>query len=169
MKSACCSSSSLFSPERAGRVLIAFTQLSPVGALISRRRLFHGSWRGFGRRLLSRRSDFPARRGRGNTRTCTATPASRRGREKVEGVAFYDFRLGRRLNGSRTATRVGSKSDTLPVPTVSPGSSAVAAIIRSELSFSRAAPSAPHRPPVRRSKERIHSPYSTRTLSTHPL
>src|SRR5260370_32096925 len=158
MKSACCSSSSLFSPERAGRVLIAFTQLSPVGALISRRRLFHGSWRGFGRRLLSRRSDFPARRGGGNTRTCTATPASRRGREKVEGVAFYDFRLGRRLNGSRTATRVGSKSDTLCVTTVSPCSSAVAAIIRSALSLPRAVLRAPQRRAVRRAKGRDRQP-----------
>ena len=52
-------------------------------------------------------------------------------------MVFYDFRFGRRLNGSRTATPVGSKSDTLRVTTVSPCSSAVAAIMRSALSLPR--------------------------------
>jgi hypothetical protein len=52
----------------------------------------------------------------------------------------HPIRLGRRLNGSRTATE-GSKSDTLRVTTVSPGSSAVAAM-RSASSFARMRPNA---------------------------
>src|SRR5205085_8829673 len=61
----------------------------------------------------------------------------------TQSVAFYAFRLGRRLNGSRTATPVGSKSDTLRVTMVSPCPSAVAAIMRSALSLPRAALRAP--------------------------
>jgi hypothetical protein len=54
-------------------------------------------------------------------------------------VASYDLRLGRRLNGSRTATPAGSKSDTLRVTTLSPCSSAVAAIMKSAPSSPKAA------------------------------
>jgi hypothetical protein len=55
------------------------------------------------RNIFSRRSDFPARRGRGNTRACPATPASTRGREKVEGVALEHY-------GSRSRTLRRRKS-----------------------------------------------------------
>ena len=73
-------------------------------------------------------------------------------------IACYGFRLGRRLNGSRTATPEGSKSDTLRVTTVSPCSSAVAAIMRSALSLPRAALRAPQRRAVRRSNGTTRSP-----------
>jgi hypothetical protein len=79
----------------------------------------------------------------GNGRSLPSRQGS--GRELVIDVSLYDLWRGLGPNGSMIATPAGLKSDALRVTTVSPCSSAVAAIMRSALSLRRAALKAPQR------------------------
>jgi VanZ family protein len=124
----------------AGRIL-----LRTVHSSLSRRRVtapvqpvLHGA----GRDRL--RGVFPVLQGGWCAGRATALLSVTPSRDGGGGsTAPYDLRFGRRLNGSRAVTPVGSKSETLRV--TSPRSSAVAAIMRSALSLPRAALRAPQR------------------------